>query len=138
MKRAAKGTVQRRSTIDLYQEEIDAIYASTLTVDSADLHSVALIDHASIKSSLRKFISENLKIENVEFETNLFYLGLDSLQVLEITRQVNSAAEKQGFYMMPETVYANPTVSELASKIIRLKEGSRSATHGQGDAITAI
>lgn len=123
MMRAGKGTIQRAATLELYAQELDALYAD------ADVLSVGLDGETSIGLGILEdayatshFIRETVSsITNwLEFDDadNFFTLGMDSLQALRVLRNL-----KQGLGLPTialSTIYTNPSISALASATIRL------------------
>ncbi|KAI2470038.1 hypothetical protein F4781DRAFT_421566 [Annulohypoxylon bovei var. microspora] len=99
MLRAGKGTVQRRLTVDMYTPELDALYNANELSD-IDANSLSL-------------------------DTDLFELGLDSLQVTGITRELNRYLSLHGKpqSLDTRTVYSNSSISALKTVISVLIEG---------------
>ena len=123
--RDAEGTVQRGKTIDLYRAEIDALYEDNPTsTERSRPASINFQDQTTLRTSLRRFFAEEIGLKGVEDYNDLFSAGLDSLQALNSTKHINAAAQKQGLYVRvaPKTVYNNPTIAKLTSKILALED----------------
>jgi thioester reductase-like protein len=109
--RAAKGSIIRSQTAAAFKDEIEALYAdegyasdsSQDTVDDAKLmtkiHSIFLRALPSFK-------------ESTTDDTDIFSLGIDSLDVLTLTNTLNKAI--RGANVKASTIYGNPTVKKLA------------------------
>ncbi|KAJ5272905.1 NRPS-like enzyme [Penicillium angulare] len=117
MPRAGKGTVQRQATLDLYSPLIDGLYETrgdepTMliknSVDLSDLHSVT--------ETVRKLVLDLTEWNELQNDQDFFTLGMDSLQVLQISRELKSLGLES---IAPSRVYNNPSVELLALSILR-------------------
>ena len=119
MLRAGKGTVQRAGTLQLYQREIDALYrdADMIKPDFKSSESWARwpIDHVALTQQLRDLIYSITNWSTLDEGTNLFTLGMDSLQVLMLVRALRGNLKTM--MISPSMIYGNPTLSELAAAI---------------------
>lgn len=117
-KRAGKGTVQRASTLEMYSEELNTLYMDADQLVTPSPHSQRQrLDEDDLT---RRLITEILKItgwDQLLVDDSLFVRGMDSLQVLQLTREIRHL-----FYggIAPSTVYANFTVRDLARAIHKL------------------
>ncbi|KAI0473497.1 hypothetical protein GGR56DRAFT_666669 [Xylariaceae sp. FL0804] len=131
MLRAGKGTVQRQLTLDLYADEIDALYravdwpsaaTSGTAIDNNDDD-----DGDDADTTVRKILAACTDIDaaTLDADADLFAAGLDSLQVSLITRQVNSRLRRRrrAPAMQPRLVYARPSVRGLAAVVAGLVAG---------------
>lgn len=125
--RAGKGTVQRRPTLSLYAEELEALYADAERIaisPATDIkQAIDVHDREKTSSFIRETITRRTGWNRYENEDNLFLLGMDSLQALLITRDL-----RQGFANLEiavSTVYTNPTVFSLANAMSELSALSR-------------
>ena len=116
MVRTPKGSVIRRSTFDLYSMEINTLY------DTQESHSsminLKLLDvHKITTSMLRLFIKEVtcLDIDYLADDENLFTVGMDSLQVLHLTHNLNASLGKH--VVEPGMIYTNPTITKMAKAL---------------------
>ncbi|KAI1166564.1 hypothetical protein F5B18DRAFT_54086 [Nemania serpens] len=131
MLRAGKGTVQRRLTLDLYASELASLYdAANEPVRQPSAGSDGSYD--SIEAAIKTILASSTKIDaqGVSPDSDLFELGLDSLQVTTIVRKLNELISHNGKpqSVAPKTVYANPTVSALTDAISIMINGRESAT----------
>ena len=124
MLRAGKGTVQRRKTLELYEEELNALY----TVATGSAEGVIVQDSPGNSS---QSTTENNLLDLIRTATNLditltgnmFDVGLDSLQVLNLVKQINSLQIHRGQgnrLIASKTIYAHPTVHDLYSAMAQL------------------
>ena len=113
--RAAKGTVQRRATLQRYQEEIDILYESPdlpkglvrgLVSGPDDLHGY-----------LRRIITAIIpQKEDLADDADLFELGLESLQVIALSKQINAYLKRympNTQHVSAEIIYAHSRLNEL-------------------------
>ncbi|KAI0842998.1 hypothetical protein F5Y06DRAFT_78562 [Hypoxylon sp. FL0890] len=126
MLRAGKGTVQRKMTVDLYAPELDALYqASELPINGTI--GVATNGYDNIQDTVKSVIaaSTDIDVNSLPPSADLFELGLDSLQVTAITRELNRFLSKHGRPPSLETrsVYSNPSISALTAVVSALIEG---------------
>jgi thioester reductase-like protein len=113
--RAGKGTVQRRMAVQLYQPELDALYAA------AESSAMPLAnDHPASDSSedvtkaVRKAVAALDGFGDVEIDDNLFDRGLDSLGVLNLVRTIRSTLPGKR-QLVARDVYQARTIRAIAS-----------------------
>ncbi|KAL8783658.1 MAG: hypothetical protein Q9195_009318 [Heterodermia aff. obscurata] len=129
--RAGKGTVQRRLTVDSYEDEINELYrnfenviglhSSGKAVASSRQHCGESLDKAlpamgSLQNWLWSLICNMTGWTHLNIDTDFFTLGMDSLQVLNIVRAMNielHAAGSPQTRFTAKTIYKNPTVRML-------------------------
>jgi nucleoside-diphosphate-sugar epimerase/aryl carrier-like protein len=110
-KRSPKGSVMRKATYQLYEDEIKLLYDKTTpmngVMDNPELHNSQLI-----RDIIRKAVHSVLRActESIADDTNLFTLGADSLQVIQLNRILSSA----GIPCTVRTVYENPSITLLS------------------------
>lgn len=139
MLRAGKGTVQRQATLDLYAAELDALYKAVeaLAGDPANRAPGGGITdgHDGVEHAVKNIIatSTDIDIKALPTDANLFELGLDSLQVTLIARELNKFLSARGRRPIVEarTVYSNPSIEALIAVMLDLAEG-RSITKTEG------
>ncbi|KAI8945650.1 hypothetical protein F4801DRAFT_114075 [Xylaria longipes] len=132
MLRAGKGTVQRRLTLNLYTSELDALYeAVSATVRQPDTG----VDgdygsYGSAEAAIKAIITSSTDIDaqNISPDSDLFELGLDSLQVTTVVRMLNDYISFHGKpqSMAAKTVYANPNLAALTDAISVIINGKGS------------
>lgn len=118
MSRAGKGTVQRRSTIENYSAEIDALYADAEIMNDCDIP--VKVDPSNIKQSIQQIVAFIMGFEHLGVDDDLFSRGMDSLQVIQTARYLKSGLQEAGMKIRnlgPSTIYTNPTIAKLASAV---------------------
>ncbi|KAH9932151.1 hypothetical protein B0H21DRAFT_699704 [Amylocystis lapponica] len=135
--RVAKGTVQRKPSLALYEEDIEAAYQKV--EDSADSHGIAppaswaaedvqvwLTEHAkSIKSGQTPVATKDI-----------FEHGFDSLDATFLRNRVigalrsssEPAANAAAVNVQPNIIFANPTLGMLANAIAALVDPTAGVT----------
>lgn len=128
-----QGKIQRRKTNSLYEKDIEAMYAAADDVweqtavaaqasrDFVDQPAVDFSDRNDVETWLRRIIVEISGIAQIEDDTSFFELGMDSLQVLRITREIrlestfsaNQRVPMDSRKISPKAVYANNTLRRL-------------------------
>ncbi len=120
---ADKGSVKRAGTLKAYAEEIDRIYANA---DDASLPTIKLDAHDqdALTKGLQELLVGTLGLEAIAPEQDIFAIGADSLQVMNLVRQLRTAftaQEGEGMIpihlISPKIVYANPTAAKLANAL---------------------
>lgn len=119
--RAGKGTVQRRLTLDLFDQEIEQLYeiANDQRMPAQDIR----LD-GPLRPWLRRTIMATGSWKRLKDEDDFFALGMDSLQVLNLVRQINSLViDTDGgsaiAHVTAKVIYSNPTIKKLAIAIQR-------------------
>ena len=117
-KRAGKGTVQRASTLEMYSQELDTLYTDADQLVTPSLRSQ--LRHLAGDDLTRCIVEEILKVtgwKELLIDDNLFVRGMDSLQVLILTRELRHLFCPD---VAPSTVYANFTAQLLARAMQKL------------------
>jgi thioester reductase-like protein len=126
MVKTAKNTVKRKETLELYQDEFDALYAAASHCSTSLEQTAFDVESAeSLRKALRQLISTNTTIEDVTDTADLFQQGLDSLQVMTLVKAVNAFFTNSwpGFRpISSKTIYANSTISKLESAVRKSTE----------------
>lgn len=127
--RAPKGSIQRNPTVRAYKDFIDQLYQQ---VDEAvDMQQAVALDLTS-KETLTQSIVDVLvsKIGNAKVgpDTDLFSVGVDSLQVISLSKLLRSGFEAAGATVdqntvAPRVIYANPTPQGLAGRLFSAVAG---------------
>ena len=131
MLRASKGTVQRMSTVKLYEPELDEIYAASQSGPAQTLNvSLSLSSEKSLRGTLRSILAAQLESDRFADDDDLFAFGLDSLKVANVVRHINASLEKAGsgnFRIQPRSIYTNPTVNQITLSVMAGKDKSLEA-----------
>ncbi|KAL8807102.1 MAG: hypothetical protein Q9182_000935 [Xanthomendoza sp. 2 TL-2023] len=118
MLRASKGTVQRKATLQLYSTELEVLYTADASLDFDErLSQLDLGDHKQAVEALVTLISRQLNVDQLDEQQNLFQIGLDSLQALSLTKQINRLLRTSGRSITTATIFANATVVKLAEAL---------------------
>ncbi|KAF2636075.1 acetyl-CoA synthetase-like protein [Massarina eburnea CBS 473.64] len=112
--RASKGSIIRSQTVALFKDEIEALYAdegysSDPTQDTDDDAALTTQIHAVFTRALPTFH------EGTADDTDIFSLGVDSLDVLSLSNALNKSL--RGANITAPTIYNNPTVKKLAEAL---------------------
>jgi thioester reductase-like protein/acyl-CoA synthetase (AMP-forming)/AMP-acid ligase II len=124
--RAGKGTIQRQSTIDVFQASIESLYDEDIEADAhlaigAPAELLAMKDIIAVVSRL---VSSRLDVSSTT--SDFFSQGMDSLQAIQLRRDL-----RKEFPTLPittRTIYGNATIESLASMIARASSGN--TAHG--------
>ncbi|KAL8811466.1 MAG: hypothetical protein Q9200_001786 [Gallowayella weberi] len=118
MLRASKGTVQRKATLQLYSTELEVLYTADASLELDErLNQLDLGNHKQAAEALVTLISRQLNIDQLDEQQNLFQIGLDSLQALSLTKQINRLLRTSGRSITTATIFANATVVKLAEAL---------------------
>ena len=119
--RSQKGTIQRRLTVNLYEKEFNTIYDANQN-NELHLEMPSMQNGSSLQDWLRLSI-ERITGRGIESSTDLFSLGMDSLQVLQLVKDINSTlfyADASIEKVSAKTVYSYPTMEKLSAEIHRI------------------
>ncbi|MCJ1306689.1 hypothetical protein MMC25_000332 [Agyrium rufum] len=133
MVRTAKGNINRNATWELYKDNIDRLYEQRLRAKEsrsnqpsranrmksrieaiASKEGSGPTDSSKLSTSLlRRFVQQiEPKIGRIIKENdNFFDLGMDSLQVLFLSHNINSLPNQEP--IKPSLIYANPSLASL-------------------------
>ena len=117
-KRAGKGTVQRASTLEMYSEELDTLYTDVDRLVAPSTGSQ--LRNLAVDDLTQRIVEEILKVtgwKDLLIEDNLFVRGMDSLQVLTLTRELRRLFCAN---VAPSTIHANFTARLLARAVQNL------------------
>lgn len=120
-KRAPKGSIYRKRTIDLYDREIEAVYS--IENGSDDLGTLTADADAT---TTKKFLLDAFKLKNIPIpedvadDADIFAYGVDSLQVLALTSILNNARGKSSA-ITARDVYQSSTIKGITEL---LRQGS--------------
>ncbi|KAJ8113814.1 hypothetical protein ONZ43_g5062 [Nemania bipapillata] len=125
-----QGKIQRYRTTLLYEKDIEELYdtaedaeAVAALYDLSELNWIDFSNRDSIKMRLRELFVQTSGIENLKVGDNFFQIGIDSLQVLRIARQLNIQAKLAnikspgGSRLIATIIYANPTLNQLTGAL---------------------
>ena len=144
--RAGKGTVQRRLTLQAYQDEINKMYVTFDSESFAPMvngtHKVGFqpltnghtsfkheYDMQTIQSNLQGMILRSGG-SSISCKDDFFEHGMDSLQVVNLVRQINTTLGRGT--IDSKTVYQNPNIEQLA-RVLQKSTQSRVNGHCNGN-----
>ena len=137
-RRAAKGTVIRKLTLQDYAEELDALYsqASTDEVATTQLRSAESL--TAVTEYVRECVCTVLDQTTIPDDQDLFTFGLDSLQTLELVRKLKAGLDrnssKQAIELLTiKQVYANPCISALSLALHSMANPTNGEAHGSSE-----
>ena len=115
--RAGKGTIQRQRAVDLYKQRIDDFYSGQTTSSNEADSKVNLENLATTQETLQKYIAEELDLDEISIDDDLFRYGVDSLQVMGLVRAINQVIGNEDEQIDAKQVYENPTIRKLAQAL---------------------
>lgn len=123
--RVAKGTVMRKATTKLYEKEIDELYQDTNKDDLENVPRFDLAqDVASIEAVIGSLIAAAIGVENLSHEQDFFASGMDSLQVMKVSRQLEASLEgKYRADNIARLIYGHSTVATLTTALKDISGG---------------
>ncbi|GMG25989.1 unnamed protein product [Aspergillus oryzae] len=121
-----KGSVQRRQISEDYETEINALYAGEDEECTDDLPQST--DLEDIKQYIHTVVSQLLSVERISDTSDIFSLGMDSLQTLQLSKILQTAvrhlsADKNSEPITSQKLYAYPTLDQLSQYVYRLLKG---------------
>ncbi|PWY92969.1 acetyl-CoA synthetase-like protein [Aspergillus sclerotioniger CBS 115572] len=123
-----KGSTRRAAVLRDYAEEIEAIYSRS---DEGTV-AVAALPETPNPSNLTQYIHELvakiLQWSDFSHQEDLYKIGLDSLQTIQLSKYLRSALLSHRGNAAPinlttQMVYANPTVERLAQLVLQILDG---------------
>lgn len=122
--RAGKGTIIRAQTARLYTDEVEQLYKEDASDDVIipKLHSTNSLD--TVTTFVRDSITSVLAPMEMSDSDDLFVLGMDSLQTLELSKTLQKGLkpylrEGSNLKLGAPQIYGHPTVTGLSKYILR-------------------
>ncbi|KAI1750591.1 nonribosomal peptide synthetase [Xylaria castorea] len=118
--RTGKGTIQRIGTLNLYKDDIDRFYEMLGDITRLKAPELDVKSEESLSQSIIETLDSLTRNPQFDPETNFFAAGIDSLQVINISRLLRAGLAAAGYMTELPTriVYSNPTPSRLAKYIL--------------------
>ena len=111
--RAAKGTIQRAAATKLYVKEVEELYQSLeLKASGENSTYLDLRNTESTKASLAALLENELDMVQLTESDDFFDHGVDSLQVNNLVRLINSSHNTEP--IEAKQVYDHPSIEKLA------------------------
>ncbi|GJN72092.1 L-aminoadipate-semialdehyde dehydrogenase [Purpureocillium lilacinum] len=141
--RAPKGTVQRPLTIMAYKRQIDDLYSRAEDNEAQDIVALDFSGESALAESIIKLLKTKLLVRNAHPDADLFLLGVDSLQVMQMASILRASAEAAGVmvkrnHFAPRAIYANPTPRQLAAYLLSTINGGESTQSDEEREIAAL
>lgn len=126
--RASKGTIQRGRTLKAYKSAIDALYEHA---DDSDPQESVPLDFGSQEALTQSIVTlfvTKVGAAEVQPDTDLFSVGVDSQQVMSVSRILRGSVEAADVSIPPDAlaprvIYANPTPRSLAGHLLAEARG---------------
>ncbi|KAK8137271.1 hypothetical protein PG984_005211 [Apiospora sp. TS-2023a] len=130
--RTDKGSIARKEAHTLFAKEIDQVYKKLL---QAATDATGPLDLENLEENLSALVRQHVVFRSMasdwNAESNLFEMGIDSLQIQQLRRIIIAAASKTpdlggvdlAKLIPPQFIYLNPSVRDMAAAIAR-KSGS--------------
>lgn len=125
--RTPKGSVQRRTVLREFADEINGIYQAGLE-DELDGAVPETLDRAGVLEYTQRIISRTLERPEVPIDQDLYKAGFDSLMTIQVAKFLQRGIQLRQPKVAPgaisaQTIYSNPTVNSLAQVISDIVEG---------------
>ncbi|KAK4997012.1 hypothetical protein LTR66_003502 [Elasticomyces elasticus] len=135
-RRAAKGTVVRKLTLGDYSAEIETLYSSAVTDTPRNVSTLeAPEDLEAVKEYVRSSLDGHLPQHPASDREDLFSLGLDSLQTLELANKLKAGLSshlkvQDMAKITAKQVYSNPSIESLAKFLYSLLNPESGSSNG--------
>ncbi len=134
-----QGKIQRYHTQKLYEKDIEELYRSADDASEqfgfSNLPRLDFGSQGSVAQWLKKLIAQIANVQGLDMNQDLFEAGIDSLQVIRMARELRLQARRMGLgkadteEFPPNTIYSNPTLSQLTAFILRQADINSSVNH---------
>lgn len=126
--RAGKGTIQRAMAVKVYKDDIDRIFQNSKSVP-ATATDLDVTSEEAFADSMRSLFQNTTKFSDLDEDADFFGAGVDSLQVIQLSRVLRASLEKAGTLatdeaVTPRAVYAHPTIAQLTAYAYSLVRAS--------------
>ncbi|KAK7994014.1 hypothetical protein PG989_007395 [Apiospora arundinis] len=124
--RTDKGSIARKETYTLFAKQIESVYQKLL---QAATDATGPLDMDNLESNLASLTRQHVALRTPAAdwtaESNLFEMGIDSLQIQQLRRIIVAAASKTpaldgvdvAKLIPPQFIYLNPSIREMAAAI---------------------
>nr|POE88446.1 non-canonical non-ribosomal peptide synthetase fub8 [Quercus suber] len=122
--RSGKGEVRRLPTIDALRARIDDTYAAAEHNETSDTQLNFSTTQDLVSSLSLVVTSEIMSGQTLEATDNIFNYGVDSLDVLRLTRSIKCSMEAQHLNgadkISPQVIYNQRTLANIADSLINI------------------
>ena len=121
-----KATVIRQAFYRAFADQIDQLYEGLESESTGTL----VLSETELRTWLRTQILEMLpasqiSADDLSEETDLFSLGMDSLQSTQLRTRIMQNIQLEGHSLASNVVFENPTIAKLAARIVALRDGKQ-------------
>ncbi|KAI0913540.1 hypothetical protein F4823DRAFT_622138 [Ustulina deusta] len=116
--RSGKNTIQRVSTIQLYAEEIENLYAGAENESQLPGNKFDTSSEESLTASILQLFNLLGGQTELDPDTDFFTAGIDSLQVMNASRSLQASLRVESAALSARFIYRNPTPRRLAQYIL--------------------
>lgn len=122
--RAGKGTIQRARTVQLYQDDIDELYAQQGQHGTEATAPLCVDSEAALTESIVTTLRRALSADRLAADTDFFAAGIDSLGVMQAAQVLRASLEHSGHTVRPQAlaprvIYQHATPRRLAAHLFR-------------------
>ncbi|UKZ86441.1 putative NRPS-like protein biosynthetic cluster [Trichoderma asperellum] len=120
---SGKGSIQRMATVTTYKDFIDGLYAQQDEgIDMGDAISLDTTSPEAMAQSILDIVRSQIHKPVVNIEADLFSTGMDSMEVITLSKILRSTLETAGVKVVKDTaapriIYANSTIKGLAEHL---------------------
>ncbi|PHH93094.1 hypothetical protein CDD83_946 [Cordyceps sp. RAO-2017] len=134
--RSGKGAIQRMSALQLYKEEVDDIYNNAWSDESLGPVALDISSTEALTQSVLDLLHTKLGAPQLEADTDIFTVGIDSAQVIQLANLVKAGLNsvhpsEDNESIAPKDIYANPAPAQLAGYLMSVVDGSAKNNQGQ-------
>ena len=143
-KRAGKGTIQRSTTIRMYEGYIDEIYNNADRVAISDAVKLEFHTEDALIRSVMDVLRAAAVTVPLDPDIDFFQSGIDSMHVINTSRMLRASLESTGIYVSPDAlatrvIYTHPTPRKLARYLFSLVKCEKDAmAYGAADEEVAM
>ncbi|KAL7966389.1 hypothetical protein HDV63DRAFT_397037 [Trichoderma sp. SZMC 28014] len=120
---SGKGSIQRMATVNAYKDFIEGLYAQQDEgIDMGDTVSLDITSPKAMAKSILGIVRSQIHKPAVNIDADLFSTGMDSMEVITLSKILRSSLESAGVKpdkdaVAPRVIYANSTIKGLAEHL---------------------
>ncbi|KAL5341649.1 acetyl-CoA synthetase-like protein [Aspergillus crustosus] len=143
-----QGKIQRKNTLQLYKEEVNEVYRKATSAAEGfglpGLPPLKLDITSDVASWLQRLVNLVTNLGLRQTSDDLFLAGVDSLQVIQICRELRFQArllgmgDKSANMFPPASIYTHPTVDHLARHVLDQFYLSKLDTNSRVSAVSSL
>ncbi|ROV93376.1 hypothetical protein VMCG_08404 [Cytospora schulzeri] len=120
--RSAKGTVVRSATGNQYKDEIAELYGRELSRNLGHITLASPVDQAVATKFVSDVVASAFPGHNAQPNDDLFVLGLDSLQIMEVIKLLKAGIRSGDpaadiSWISMRYIYEHPTIAEISNAV---------------------